>query len=42
MSGGDEDGVAGDAVHVDASAGLQVVQVNVAVFRDQIDDVVLG
>ena len=41
MGGGDEDGVARDAIHVDTGPGLQVVQVNVTVFRDQVDDVVL-
>lgn len=36
-----EDGVSRDAVHVDTGARLDVVHVNVAVFRDQIDHVVL-
>ena len=41
MGGGDENGVAGDAIHVDAGARLEVVQVDVAVLGDQIHDVVL-
>lgn len=38
----DKDGLATDAVHVDAGARLQVIQVNVAVFGDQENHIVLG
>ena len=38
----DEDGLAADAVHVDAGARLQVVQVDVAVFGDEEHHVLLG
>jgi hypothetical protein len=38
---GDEYRLAGYAVHEDARCRLDVVHVNVAVFRDQVDDVVL-
>ena len=41
VGGGDENGVARDAIHVDASARLEVVQVDVAVLGDQVHDVVL-
>ena len=41
MGGGDENGVAGDAIHVDTGARLEVVQVDVAVLGDQVHDVVL-
>ncbi|KAI3480029.1 hypothetical protein L1887_57805 [Cichorium endivia] len=37
---GDKDGVAGDAVHVDAGAGLEVVEVDEAVLCDEVDDAV--
>ena len=37
----DEDGVSADPVHVDAGARLNVVQVNVAVFGDEVNHVVL-
>lgn len=37
----DEDGLAGDAVHVDACAGLEVVEVDKAVLGDEVDDAVL-
>jgi hypothetical protein len=30
----DEDGLAGNSVHVDTRAGFEVVEVNEAVFRD--------
>lgn len=35
MRGGDEDGVTTDAIHVDARAGLNVVQMDVAILGDQ-------
>ena len=38
---GDEDGVAADAVHVDAHARLQVVQVDVAILGDEVNHIVL-
>ena len=41
VSGRDEDRVSGDAVHVDAGARLQVVQVDVPVLGDQVNNVVL-
>lgn len=41
MGGGDEDGVARDAVGVDARGSLHVVKVDVAVLGDQVDYVVL-
>jgi hypothetical protein len=37
----DEDGFAGNSVHVDTCARFEVVEVNEAVFCDQIDDSVL-
>ena len=37
----DEDRISGNAVHVDAGAGLQVVQMNIPVLGDQVNDVVL-
>jgi len=36
-----EDGLGGDAVHVDAGAALKIVHVDVAVLGDQVDDTVL-
>ena len=42
VRGGDKDGVATDAVHVDAGTGLDVVQVDVAVLGDHVDHVVFG
>lgn len=39
---GDEDGLAADAVHVDAGSRLQVVQVDVAVLGDEEHHVLLG
>ena len=35
VGGSDEDGVATDAIHVDTSAGLNVIQMDVAVLGDQ-------
>ena len=37
----DEDGLAGDSVHVDARAGFEVVEVDETVFCDQVDNSVL-
>ena len=42
MWSGDEDGLAADAVHVDAGARLQVVQVDVAIFGDEENHVLFG
>ena len=41
MGSCDKDGVSTDAVHVDARACLEVVQVDVAKLGDQVDHVVL-
>jgi len=38
----DEDSVSADAVHEDTCACLNIVNVDVAVFGDQIEDVVFG
>jgi len=38
----DEDGLAADAVHVDAGARLQVVQVDVAILGDEENHILLG
>ncbi len=38
---GDEDGVTADAVHVDVGTGLEVVEVDEAVFGDEVDDAML-
>ena len=37
----DKDGFTANAVHVDAGAGLNVVQVDVAKLGDQVDDIIL-
>jgi hypothetical protein len=37
----DEDGLAGNSVHVDTRARFEVVEVDEAVFRDQVDNSVL-
>lgn len=37
-----EDGLSTDTVHVDASASLKIVEMNVAKLGDEVDDVVLG
>jgi len=39
--GRDEDGLAGNSVHVDTCAGFEVVEVDEAVFCDQVDNSVL-
>lgn len=36
-----EDGLAGDSIHVEADARLEVVQVDEAVLGDEVDDAVL-
>ena len=41
MDGSDKDGVTADAVHVNARASLQVVQVDISKFGDEIDDIIL-
>ena len=41
MDGSDKDGLTADAVHIDASAGLNVVEVDVAELGDQVDDIEL-
>ena len=38
---GHEDGLGGDAVHVDAGAAFQIVEVDVAVLGDQVDHAML-
>ena len=40
MDSRDKDGVATDAVHVDARAGLQVVQVDISKFGNKVNDIV--
>ena len=40
MDGGDKYGVTANSVHVDARAGLQVVQVDVAKFGDEVDGII--
>lgn len=42
MKSGDKDGLPADSVHVDASASFKVVQVDVAIFGDEKDHVLLG
>lgn len=39
---GDKDGLPTDAVHVDAGACLQVIQVNVAIFGNKENHILLG
>ena len=41
MDGSHKDGLPTDAVHVDTSASLNVIEVNVAKLGDQVDDVIL-
>ena len=36
-----KDGLSTDAVHVDASAGLNVIEMDVAKLGDQVDDIIL-
>ena len=40
MDGSDKDSVATDPVHVDASAGLQVVQVDISKFGNKINNII--
>ena len=42
MRSSDKDGVSTDAVHVDACASLNVIQMNIAVLGDQVQAVILG
>ena len=41
MDGSDKDGVTANAVHVDACAGLQVIQVDISKFGNEINDIIL-
>lgn len=41
MGSSDKDGFATDSVHVDAGASFEIIQMDVAIFCDQEDDVVL-
>ena len=41
MDSCDKDGLTADTVHVDASASLDVVEMDVAKLGDQVDDIVL-
>lgn len=38
----DKNGLTADPVHVDTSPSLQVIQVDVAIFGDEKDDILLG
>lgn len=42
MGGGDKNGLPANPVHVDTSSSLQVVQVDVAIFSDEKDYILLG
>lgn len=42
MRSSDEDGLPTDPVHVDASASFKVIQVDVAIFGDEKDHILLG
>ena len=42
IEGSDKDSVATDAVHVNTSTSLQVIEMDVTVLGDHEDDVVLG
>ncbi len=42
MWSSDKDGLPADAVHIDAGACLQVIQVNVAIFGNKENHVLLG
>lgn len=42
MRGGDKNGLSTDPVHVDAGARLKVIQVDVAIFGDEKDNIMLG
>ena len=40
MNGSDKYGITTDAVHVDACASLQVIQVDVSKFGNKVDDII--
>lgn len=42
MGCSDKNGLTADPVHVDTSPSLQVVQVDVAIFGDEKDDILFG
>ena len=42
MDSSDEDGLSTDAVHVDAGASLNIVEVYVAKLGDEVDHIILG
>lgn len=42
MWSGDKDGLSTDAVHVDAGASLQVIEMDVAIFGNEENHIVLG
>lgn len=42
MGSSDKNGLSTDPVHVDTSSSLQVVKVNVAIFSDEKDHILLG
>ncbi len=42
MGCSDKNGLSADPVHVDTSSSLQVIQVDVAVFGDEKDHILLG
>lgn len=42
MGGSDKNGLPADSVHVDTSSSLQVIQVDVAIFGDEKDYILLG
>lgn len=42
MRSGDEDGLPTDPVHINAGASFKVIQVDVAIFGDEKDHILLG
>ena len=42
MDSSDKDGLSTDAVHVDAGAGLNVIEMHVAKLGDEVDHIILG
>lgn len=42
MWSGDKDGLSTDAVHIDAGASLQVIEMDVAIFGNEKNHIVLG
>lgn len=42
VGGSDKNGLTADPVHVDTSPSLQVIQVDVAIFGDEKDNILLG